>query len=158
MKFKNIYIGIGISGSGKSSFFKTFCPNALYLNADTIREELCGGDRSDQTKNRLVFETLYDKFERALYCVSNDIIIDNTTLTRSDRNKLYKIIEPYKHSYNIIVVYFIPNLEKAKRWNVNREWAVPEHVLYKQMEKITPPSDEEISQHIDKYYVIDLGE
>jgi predicted kinase len=157
-----IFIAIGISGSGKSTFFKTMCSNASYLNADTIRGELCNGDLSDQSKNREVFETLYSKFATLLSdgyeadC-ERDIVVDNTTLTLSDRNKYYTILEAseYKSSWELVLVYFRPNLMKAITWNCNRERQVPLEVIYKQFNKIQAPQTEELAKY--KSISVELG-
>lgn len=155
-----IFISIGISGSGKSTFFKTVCSNASYLNADSIRGELCNGNMSDQSKNREVFETLYKRFADMLPCgydYDRDIVIDNTTLTLSDRNKYYNILEQseYKELWDVVLVYFKPNLEKAFLWNSNRERKVPNEVIERQFSKIQAPTPEEKRKY--KSIIVELG-
>lgn len=144
---KNLYIGIGISGSGKSTFLKTMLPNAKYLNADSIREELCG-DPSDQSKNKQVFETLYQCLTEDMRWDCWDTVVDNTTLSESNRNIIIKTAfdecdRINSSRPNVILIYFIPNLDTALFRNALRDRIVPPDVIKKQYDKICPPTERE---------------
>ena len=57
-----IYIPIGISGSGKSSYQKKFLPKVNVICPDTIRKQLTG-DVSNQSMNTEVWIVAYDQLE-----------------------------------------------------------------------------------------------
>jgi predicted kinase len=131
-----ITILIGISGSGKSTWVSKNAKSATYINADTIREELTG-DPSDQTKNKEVFQEVFKRFKTA--CTKNkDIAVDNTSLTFDNRKSFYDLIPPDK--FEIVLVYFKPNLEKALKQNKMRERQVPEDVIKKQLIRLEEPN------------------
>lgn len=136
----SIIIMSGISGSGKSTLANRLYPNAYYLNADSIREELCE-NASDQTKNRGVFQLLYERFEHIID-LGRDIIVDNTSLTFSDRNKFYKIIQDTDHNrdYCIILIQIKPDIAWAQYRNNLRVRKVPDEVIEKQFQKIEAPT------------------
>lgn len=137
-----LYIGIKISGSGSTTFFDKMLPNAIKLNADNIRLELCG-DASDQSKNKEVFDTLYERLALNLTLNENDIVVDNTTLTIMDRQKIIAFRNNIDCNYNIVLVYFVPNIEVAKLRNSKRERQVPEYVIDKQYKRLEGISDYE---------------
>lgn len=147
---KYIYISIGIVGSGKTFYFKCLKTaladkNVLYLNADSIREELFG-DASIQSGNKEVFELLFKRFENALNDnMTESIFIDNTSLTFEIRKKYYDYIDNAikDNDYEVQLIYFIPNVERSKRWNKQRDRVVPEHVIDKMFKIIEEPNEDE---------------
>jgi len=145
MSMKTVYIMSAISGSGKSTLAKTLFPNAIYLNADSIREELCG-DASDQSKNREVFEILYKRLNHFCELGVEQIVVDNTSLTEQDRGKIiYYIDNQPNFTYNIVLISIKPNLEQALLWNSKRDRKVPDYVIEKQFNRFESPTDFESS-------------
>lgn len=147
---KRFYIGIGISGSGKSTFFKTFLPNAKYLNADSIREEL-SGDANNQNVSGDAFKLLYERLYEDCGFTGWDCVVDNTSVTEKSRNQIVEVIEKaYEDGrlgeYEIILVWFQPDLDKAQTWNKQRERQVPAHVIQSQFDRIEYPSLEEMKK------------
>lgn len=144
---KTLYIMSGISGSGKSTLAKKLFPFATYLNADTIRRELCGNE-SDQTKNKEVFELLYQRLGWFVQSGVSDIVVDNTSLTEADRKK---IIDHALHfgEINIVIIFVRPDISLALYRNSNRARQVPADVIRRQFYKIEWPTDNE-----KKYYSV----
>lgn len=147
---KRFYIGIGISGSGKSTFFKTFQPNACYLNADSIRKEI-SGDENNQDVSKQAFDELYKRlYEDCGWAgwAGWDCVIDNTSLTEKSRKQIIDVIERAHREerlgqYEIILVWFSPELDKAQSWNMQRERNVPAHVIQSQFDRLQFPTEAE---------------
>ena len=77
---QKLYLTIGISGCGKSTFTKPLAmkEDAIIVNPDTIRKRLTG-DVSDQSKNKEVFEIAYKEVDDAL-ALGKSVIFDSTGL------------------------------------------------------------------------------
>jgi len=131
-----VYVLSGISASGKSTITKALFLHHVVLSADIIRGEICGGNISDQSKNKEVFEIFYERLS-ALCNLGFDIVVDNTSLTFNDRNKIYSMISNSK----IVLLYLIPDLELSLERNSKRERKVPDDVIRKQFARIQPPTE-----------------
>lgn len=103
MASPNIYLTVGISGSGKSRFAKYFCGKnkAIEINADEIRRDL--GDISSQKNNCLVFKILESKIT-AYLAGGYDIFLSNTNL---HLHKIRKICN--KYPLNNVVIFIMDN-------------------------------------------------
>lgn len=132
----NVFIISGISGSGKSTWVKTHHPNALYLNADSIRKEIYG-DENTQGDGAKIFGILFNRFRQALKG-KKDIVVDNTSPTFRDRKSYYDIMLPL--GIKPTLVSFTPNLNRAKEWNKQRERQVPDEVIDSQFNKFAGPT------------------
>ena len=65
----SLYVMVGLSGSGKSAIAKEYqkkISNSVIVSSDEIREELCNGDRADQSKNNEVFRIFHDRIRKNL--------------------------------------------------------------------------------------------
>lgn len=74
-----IYIPIGISGSGKSSYQKKFLPKVNVICPDTIRKQLTG-DVSNQSMNTEVWIVAYDQLE-SYVIKGEDVYFSSTNLS-----------------------------------------------------------------------------
>jgi predicted kinase len=145
---KKFYIGIGISGTGKSTFFNTFLEDACYLNADSIREEL-SGDANNQDVSKKAFDLLYERLYEDCGWTSWDCVIDNTSLTAKSRKPLLDIIQKAYDDgrlgeHKIIFVWFVPQLDKAQSWNTQRTRQVPANVIQSQFDRMEYPTEAEL--------------
>lgn len=134
---KNIYILSGISGSGKSTWTKTHHPDAIYLNADSIRHEIYG-DENVQGEGAKIFGILFGRVKNALRG-DKDIVIDNTSPTFKDRKAYYDLITNTEDKVHL--VSFVPNLKRAKEWNKKRTRQVPDEVIDRQFNKFAGPTE-----------------
>lgn len=141
---KEVYVCVGISASGKSTYVKNrFKPNprTVYLNADSIRKELYG-DENIQGDGQEVFGRLFSRLKTAVRDSEiHTVIIDNTSLSTKDRKKYFELINTCTKDVAFFMLYFPPNLERSKKWNKLRDRQVPEEVLERQASKIQPPSE-----------------
>lgn len=147
---KKIYVHIGISASGKSTFTEGLVSPAnhpIIFNADTIRGELYG-DPMIQGDGKVVFDKLFEQYTNALKDDITDVlIIDNTSLTYKIRKRYYElaytICPMFDNEFEYTLVYFNPNLERSLDWNSKRDRKVPEDVIRGQLERIQVPTDVE---------------
>lgn len=148
MSNKTVYVGIGIPGSGKSTWWETGTANgtipktAIRVNMDQIRKELTGTE-TDQTRNDLVAKVAKSTLTSALSHNIEAIYWDNTSAKRKYRKEIIDISK--KAGYAVIGVWFDTELNVAKERNANRERKVPNDILEKMHENIkaTPPSLDE---------------
>lgn len=97
-----IYMTIGISGSGKSHFAKTFCKvaQAIELNLDNFRKEL-SGDISDQTVSLKAVNKMNAEMVKYLAGGYN-VMLSNTNLSAKNVNDVAK-----KFSFNDVILFFM---------------------------------------------------
>lgn len=133
---------VGIPGSGKSVLAKEYAKryNAVIVSTDKIREELFG-DEAIQNNHKKVFEIAYERIKEALY-YHKSVIFDATNISRKNRIKLLKFIEPFNRGFKVALVLKTP-LEEAKRRNQDRERVVPEEVLERMSKNFCEPTEEE---------------
>ena len=131
----NLYIMVGASGSGKSTFVKRHKKeDDIVISTDEIRKEL--GDVSDQSKNALVFETEFDRLRKA----DKDTYFDATNLTmKSLKNVINEAV-----NFKDITIYFMTaskNVDLCNRRiaedleNGKDRSNVPEEVVEKMQQK-----------------------
>lgn len=134
-----LFITVGISGSGKTTWAKKYCSehNALLIDTDDIREELWG-DPADQQRPEVVFNLAYQRMNEALR-IERDVVFCSTALTPRIRKDIIKEMDNPELHYKI-AVYFPATLELASVQNHKRSRVVPEEVLEKQSHKIRKPS------------------
>lgn len=144
MKAK-MYIMCGVAGVGKSTYVNKlkegmFRSNFVLICPDLIREEICGGDRSDQSKNADVWKLAY---ERVISAAKHglDIIFDATMLNPKSRKKLIKIGKEYDMFIEAHAVE--KTLDAIIRQNANREWSVPDNIVRSMYERYSTPTIEE---------------
>ena len=108
---KQINIFIGIPGSGKSYYAHQYHHNDIYINADSLREQLTG-DINNQEKNHFVFqhlEIMVEYFMRQ----GVSICIDNCNQMISRRKNWLSLGK--KYGYKIYAVCFKTSLEECKK-------------------------------------------
>ena len=139
---KNLYLTIGISGSGKSTYSKKY-PDCLVLNKDSIRFMLYnfiftnidffeGLEKLIQYVIRLLFLKLIR--------LGFNLYIDETNLLESGR--AYYIENALKEGYKI---HFLVFKTKAEEISQNRKRKVAKDIIEKQKQKFTMPSEWEKS-------------
>ncbi len=121
---------VGLPGSGKSTIAKEIAdknPNTIILSSDTYRETLCG-DVTDQSKNELVFNTLYRDLMFYLMQGKN-CIFDATNVTMKDRKRVLEVVKNLAVNK---IAYFVdtPHDECWER-DKNRERTVGFGVIHK---------------------------
>ena len=141
---------VGPSYSGKSTvceFFKRYCKmNELPMRVrvvcpDDIREELLG-DASDQSNGKMIFETAYERVDKALNSSSNTVFFDATSLTPARRKPLIEIAKKHRTPCFAVVMPDFTEEELTARVE-NRERKVPLDVVRAQKQRMVYPTVEE---------------
>lgn len=154
MSKKTVYMSIGIPGSGKSSWWEhgiqsgKIPKNAIRINQDSIRKELCG-DENDQSKNELVSEVAKSVLLNALANKTEVIYWDNTCTNFYIRKEVIDCAK--KANYDVIGIWFDVGLEVAKERNNKRERKVPDDIIegmHKTLQKEKPDMSEGFEQII----------
>jgi predicted kinase len=82
---------VGPAGCGKTTFAaRHFAPDTV-VSSDALREAIAG-DAGDQSRNRVVFETLHREVERRL-AAGRTTVVDATNVERHARRALVRIAE-----------------------------------------------------------------
>ena len=141
---------VGPSYSGKSTvceFFKRYCKmNELPMRVrvvcpDDIREELLG-DASDQSNGKMIFETAYERVDKALNSSLNTVFFDATSLTPARRKPLIEIAKKHRTPCFAVVMPDFTEEELTARVE-NRERKVPLDVVRAQKQRMVYPTVEE---------------
>lgn len=148
MSKKTVYVGVGVPGSGKSTWWETGVGNgtipktAVRVNMDQIRKEITGTE-TDQSKNDLVAKVAKSTLAGALSQHIDVIYWDNTSAQRKYRKEIVEIAK--KAGYAVIGIWFDADLSVAKDRNSKRTRKVPEDILEKMHNSIqsVPPSLDE---------------
>lgn len=164
-----IYIPIGISGSGKSSYFRHIRKkrkNVFVISADIIREKIMKRDKVSQdimhTNPKYIKET-WSSFFKDLKTALNtkiDLYIDNTNLPRNRRDELYSVINAHKKRRydSITFLVFLIDPKKAIKRDLERgkkgEKVVGKDVILRQVKAFEYPSLDEVSRLSQTHNVI----
>jgi predicted kinase len=141
-----LYVLVGISGTGKSTFVDRFLkthPDITVYSSDKLRAVL-GKDESDQSVSGQVFSTIFYNLDRDLKSNKN-VMVDATSLTVKDRKKYIDIAK--KHNAKIIAYVLerdkqtILANQKARSFSGGR--FVPSDVIEKMFLKYKRPITDE---------------
>lgn len=135
-----IYITIGVSGCGKTTWAKQKS-DALLLDSDAIRAELWG-DATDQQQPAKVFEVM---LARTLAAVANgqDVVYCAINLNRKKRMQTIRKIRETYPSIQIIYVLFNTAIPICIERDRERERTVGENVIWHQVKSFQYPIEGE---------------
>lgn len=143
-----LYVLVGPSYSGKSTvceFFKRYYKEQelpMYVICpDDIRKELLG-DASDQSNGKMIFETAYERVDKALNSPLNTVFFDATSLTPARRKPLIEIAKKHRTSCFAVVMPDFTEEELTARV-ATRERKVPLDVVRAQKQRMVYPTVEE---------------
>ena len=86
---KTLYMLIGIPGSGKSTWLKTYANNGVIISRDAIRFAMVGEDEPYFSKETEVFNRFIENIQEGIDNENvENIYIDATHVTKAGRNKV----------------------------------------------------------------------
>ena len=136
-------IGIGIPGSGKTTYLKPLAARErlLYVNADDIREEV-NGDASDHRRHLYIMKLFHDRVRQGL--AGKGVVLDMTYSRKKDRLQAVRFCRD-NGAREVVAYWFSTPLSVAKARNAGRSRSVPEPALYAMASRLqhNPPSLEE---------------
>lgn len=137
-------IGVGIPGSGKSTFLKPYADKvgAPYLCTDAIRAELNGSEGTYGQGEDEVFDTLYKRMHEALD-THGKVVVD-ATYTNPEYRRI-AIDHLRQKADEVHAIHFDTPLDVAKERNQGRERKVPDDVIERMHQSLQehPPSEAE---------------
>ena len=132
----NLYVMIGLPGSGKSYWANKLCIEneqlhepTIILSSDEYRKNLYG-DESDQTHNNEVFNTLYSDMKKYLLD-GKSVIFDATNITVKTRKRIFNEINNIPDVNHVIAYVVCPPIEKCYEQNSMRARKVENWVIDK---------------------------
>ena len=144
-----VWITVGASGSGKTTFVKTLAEmnsQAVRLCPDEFRAKFGWGE-GDQSVSHIAFKATYEEMEKAL-SNGKDVIIDATNMYRKTRKKFLEIAK--LHNAQTIALVFEVKKETLLERNKKRGEAggrnVPEDVIDRMLERYQCPGTDEVDK------------
>lgn len=145
-------IGIGIPGSGKTTYLKPFAEREglVYVSADDIREEV-NGDASDQSNHTAVMRVFHDRVREGVS--TKGVVLDMTYSRKRDRLQAVEFCRTHGAT-EVIAYWFNTPVAIAKQRNSGRSRVVPERALEAMAHRLqlTPPS---LDEGYDRMVVIE---
>jgi len=140
-----IYIAVGLSGSGKSTYAKNFIKDKdiEYLSSDELRA-VFGKGEDDQTVTPLVFGHIKRKVDEFLKDGKN-VLVDATSVNRRERADY--ITTAKKYGAKVVVLVFKMDrqglIDRNKKRGEQGGRVVPDWVIDKMLTKYEEPSTSE---------------
>lgn len=146
MSINTLYVMVGVSGAGKSTFIEKFLkshPDVVVHSSDKLRAVL-GKSEEDQTVTPQVFSTIKYNLNRDLAAGKN-VMIDATSLNPRERKDY--ILSAKRYSAKVIAYVLERDKATLLKNQVKRKSSggreVPEFVIDKMLSKYVRPSKSE---------------
>jgi len=138
-----MYVMIGAPGSGKSTYIKNHIKdNELVISRDIIRFAMLNDGDDYFSKEKQVYNEFIKQINAAI-ANEIDIYVDQTSLNRGARSKLFNRLE--KKPDEIIAIYIKKPLDIILKYNAKRTGRalVPEDAVINMYNSIEEPTLEE---------------
>ena len=138
-----MYVMIGAPGCGKSTYIKNHIKdNEIVISRDTIRFSMLKDEDEYFSKEKQVYDEFIKQINAAI-ADETDFYVDQTSLNRGARNKLFSRLE--KRPEQVIVIYFNTPLETILQRNAQRTGRalVPEDAVINMFNSLTKPTTDE---------------
>lgn len=159
---KKMIMGIGLPGSGKTTFLKPFANenSYVYICPDEIRKELTGSD-SDQTKNREVWDLAKIRVKEA-FTENKSVVFDATFANEGQRIEFIDFARACG-AEKVQGVFFTTPYDISLERNNDRERVVPEYAMermYGNMKEKLPDTADGFDSvfDLDEFQKLERGE
>lgn len=140
-----IYMMIGVSGSGKSTFARKVNVETngktRIVSSDDIREELYG-DASIQNNPKKIFSIVHKRIKEGIEA-GEDVVFDATNLTKKNRKSFFIFLKENGIKADVIACVFPTPIEECIARQQRRVRKVPTSVIQKQFAQFEMPLVEE---------------
>ena len=149
---KNLYLVIGLPGSGKSTYIKEHFKDSFIISRDEIRLELKGESSKYFENEKEVFNEFVYRIQIALDKDDKNVIADATHINQRSRNKLLNKLK--LQDVKIHILFINTPLEKCLERNHNRDESerVPDKFIFDIYKRLELPS------HNEKYKYLSIIE
>lgn len=155
MEKSKLYLLMGASGSGKSTYLKTrFSQPPVVVSRDAVRFAMVSEDEEYFSKEKEVFREYIEQIRAALK-FNKEVFADATHLNESSRAKVLFALGHDLKDVEVNVIWVRVPLEVAITQNELRQGTrayVPKSVIRRMYSQATMPSKEEGFEHI---YIFD---
>lgn len=156
----NLYIMVGISGSGKSTYAKEHFQNATYISRDKFRYKYLKAEDNYFKYEGQVFRDYTTAIADALNA-GQDVVADATHLNKPSRRKLLNAVLPklnHRPFVTAVVMgtpFYMAQEQNNLRGGIKK---VPAEALYNQMQAYRAPTKKN-EPYLDAIqYVLENGE
>jgi predicted kinase len=143
------YIGIGLPGSGKTTYLRQFAADidAVYVCADDVRAEWYG-DASVQIDSEMVWSEVRRRARKALMA-GRDVVIDGVHCKQSDRAAT---IRACNSAEAVVGIWCQAPFKVCMARNLSRERVVPAYAMKRMRNQLyrNPPSKREGFTRIER--------
>lgn len=154
----NVYVMIGLPGAGKDTWIGNNLPNCKYVvSRDDIRIQLgmCGpggktvGNRDEEDTVTTIFNNklkmyIFNALEDQKKGVKSDIVINNTNLTKWQRDAYKKLLANHYVNW-IYVVITAPSIEDNIQ---RRDGQIDSEIIRRLAKRYQPPTPDEYDEII----------
>ena len=147
LKIPTVYVLIGLPGAGKSTWVtqQDWASTCAYISTDHYVDRFAA--RTRQTYNQ-VFQAVMPRAIRLMMravrraqAQCQDIVWDQTNLTRASRARKFRLLPEYQH---VAVVFAAPEAEEHARRLASRPGKrIPDTVLASMTQSYDPPEESE---------------
>lgn len=138
-----MYVVIGIPGCGKSTYIQNHIKeNEIIVSRDKIRFSMLKDNDDYFSKESEVYDKFIEQIDAAI-AAKKDVWVDQTSLNRAARNKLFSRLN--KKPDEIIGIYFNIPITIALQRNAQRSGRalVPEDAIYNMLVALEKPTKKE---------------
>lgn len=142
MNKPKLYILIGISASGKSTYANELSQreNCIIISLNKIHEEIYESKVLDQSNNGESLKIFYERIKKNLL-KGNNVIADNTNITIKSRRAIFNVIKDIECEKIGIVI--VKDIEDCIKDNRTKKYPISEEIIYNQIKKYQIPFKEE---------------
>jgi len=154
---KQLFMAVGISGSGKSTYLKKHFRPEVVINPDSIRKELAGGV-SNHTMEPVVWATTYKRIRDSLM-KNGEAVLDATNVVSKYRTAVLKNYKDIADLETIAIVF--PTDAELSKSRIKKDLDgkvdrsdVPDDVVDRQLQNMKA-GYQNIAQQFDKVIIVE---